>query len=240
MKKVFTLWVLGFSLGFSASSQSFQNMGFESATLVPVSGSEPYIIQWNPAMPGWSGWMGQVQVTSLRYNAECLTVCTSLGIIDQPGNSWGAPLVGRYSAIISAGPYMGGPYQASIAQTGLIPSDAQSVRFFGLFNGSSQMAPSADELIVSVGGQSLPIYSSLAPSGNYRVYSADVSAFAGQTAELRFTVATEAAPPGQPGRGSHLMLDFIFFSATPVPEPAVGILLLVGVCILGGWKLRKT
>jgi hypothetical protein len=239
MRRTFAVLVLASLCGsLPVAGQSFQNMGFESATLVPVSASEPYIIQWNPAMPGWSGWVGEVQVTSLRYNAECLTVCTSLGIIDQPGYSWGAPLVGRYSAIISAGPYLGGPYQASIAQTGLIPSNAQSVRFLGLFGGSSQIIPSADQLIVSVGGQSLPVYSFA--GSDYRTFAADVSAFAGQTAELRLTVATEPAIGGQQGRGSHLMLDFVFFSAVPVPEPTVGILLLVGVCILGGWKVRKT
>jgi hypothetical protein len=241
MKKVFVLWVVGFSLGFSANGQSFQNLGFESATIVPISGgSFGSEVQWNPAMPGWTGYLGANPVNWIHHNNACLSPCTAMFIYDQPGPLWRGPLVGNYSVALSAGPYTSGPYQASIAQTGLIPSDARSVHFFGLFNGSSQIIPAADQLIVSVGGQSLPIYSFVPEGRDYRDFAVDVSAFAGQTAELRFTVVTEAAPPGQQGRGSHLMLDFISFSATPVPEPAVGVFLLVGTCVLGWRKLRKS
>ena len=205
---------------FPAGSQTFQNLGFESAV---ISGSGG-IIDWNAAMPGWTGRIGAADPPLLHYNDQCLSPCTSIALVDQPGFNWGNPILGTYSVILSAGFDLGNRYESSIAQAGLIPSDAKSVRFFGRFNGPQSP-------IVSVAGQALPLYT-LNQLGNSTFYGADLSAFAGQTAELRFTVATDYATVLQ-GGGSRLMLDAISFSATPVPEPSVvSLLLLIGAGML--------
>jgi len=205
---------------FPLRSQTFQNLGFESAV---ISGSAGSIVDWNVAMPGWTGRIGASDPPLLHYNDGCLSPCSSIAIVDQPGFTWGNPLVGRYSVILTAGFDLGNRYESSIAQTGLIPTDAQSVRFLGRFNGP---APP----IVSVGGQAVPLYS-LNQTANFTVYGADIAAFAGQTAELRFTVASDYNTILQRG-GTQLMLDAISFSATPVPEPSVVVLLLLGVGIV--------
>jgi hypothetical protein len=229
MKKIFSLLIVATCCVLSsARGQSFQNLGFESATIVPFSSGVFTWAEWNPAMPGWIGYLGANQVNSLFYNDQCLSACTSLAIIDQPGFTFGAPLLGRYSAILSAGVDLDGRYEASIAQTGLIPSDAKSVRFLGSFSGTG--------LSVSVSGETLPLYS-LNQTANFTVYGADISQFAGQVGELRFTVATDQATARQ-GGGGRLVLDFISFSATPVPEPQAFVLLLLGGVILFYCKIR--
>src|ERR1039457_2250719 len=68
--------------------------------------------------------------------------------------------------------------------------------------------------LVSLAGQSIP-YFTLSTGPNYTLYGADVSAFSGQTVELRFS-----AVGGVVG-GNNWNLDNISFSNLPVPEPGV-------------------
>jgi len=229
MKKTTLFAIVASSLGlFPAGGQPFQNLGFESATIVPI---DDWSVQWNPAMPGWTGSVrGGNQVSSLFHRDTCLSSCTGIFIIDQPtiramGGHLIRPLAGQYSVMLEAGLGFAHapPYDASIAQTGVIPLDAQSLRFVGLFGGT---APP----VVSLGGQALSLHTFAGPG--FTLYAADVSAFAGQTAELRFTVTTDHAS-AQQGRGSAWLLDAISFSAVPVPEPSVVFLLLmIGGCVL--------
>ena len=59
------------------------------------------------------------------------------------------------------------------------------------------------------------------------MYAGEISPYAGQTAELRFTVPTAG--------GS---LDYIQFSTTPVPEPSTWALLGLGGALFWGLKRR--
>jgi len=220
MTKTTLLSIVASLIGlFPAGSQPFQNLGFESAV---ISGSGG-VVDWNAAMPGWTGRIGASDPPLLHYNDQCLSPCTSIAIVDRAGFTWGNPLLGTYSVILTAGFDLGNRYESSIAQTGLIPSDSQSIRFLGHFNG-------AQSPIISVAGQAVPLYA-LNQTANFTVYGADVAAFAGQTAELRFTVATDYDTVLR-GGGSQFMLDGILFSANPVPEPSVVLLLLLGGGIL--------
>jgi len=49
---------------------TFQNLGFESATLVPISGTSSSPVQFAPAFPGWTGSVGGVQQSAALYNSE--------------------------------------------------------------------------------------------------------------------------------------------------------------------------
>ena len=69
-------------------------------------------------------------------------------------------------------------------------------------------------------------------SDNYNIYAADVSAYAGQTAQLLFTAVA----------GNAGMLDNIQFSSTAVPEPNQFALAALGTLLLGcrRWKTAAT
>jgi hypothetical protein len=64
---------------------------------------------------------------------------------------------------------------------------------------------------------------------NYSIYEADISAYAGQTGQLLFSLPAHSSPG---------TLDNILFSSTPVPEPgAFGLFVLGGVMF--GLRHRK-
>jgi PEP-CTERM motif-containing protein len=106
------------------------------------------------------------------------------------------------------------PY--SLTQSGSVPADARTIHFFNF----------GLPLELRVNGTVVPLFYSNAQStvppiaiGSADV-SADVSVFAGQTVELRFTT---------PPQSSFLSgLDSISFSPQTIPEPATGFLLGLG------------
>jgi len=51
---------------------NFQNLGFESATLVPIFGNSSSPVQFAPALPGWTASVGGVQQTFTFYNDSLL------------------------------------------------------------------------------------------------------------------------------------------------------------------------
>jgi hypothetical protein len=104
----------------------------------------------------------------------------------------------------------------AIGQTGQIPASARAIIFY------ADTVP----IQVSFGGQILPVFHLDDGIVGYHPYGADVSSFAGQTAELRFTGI---------GGGS---LDFIQFSSQAIPEPDVPALSVLGAGLLG-WLWRK-
>jgi len=60
------LFTAGFH--FSAYAQgTFQNLDFEGAQIVPISGSPSWIATTN-ALPGWTGFVGANQVSRITYN----------------------------------------------------------------------------------------------------------------------------------------------------------------------------
>ena len=92
MTKTTLLSIVASLIGlFPAGSQPFQNLGFESAV---ISGSGG-IIDWNAAMPGWTGRIGVSDPPLLHYNNLCLSSCTSIAIVDRPGGHVGQPVAGN-------------------------------------------------------------------------------------------------------------------------------------------------
>ena len=119
------------------------------------------------------------------------------------------PLLGNYSVFLQGPSLFVPPGNPAIAQTGQIPQDAKSLVFVtGLsyaFN-------------TTFAGNAIPLVQ-IGATPKYVILSGDVSAFAGQTGELRFS-----------GGG---FLDAIHFSSQVVPEPSVLGLSAFGVLLLG-------
>ena len=216
---VFAL-VLG--AGGASGQGTFQNLDFESATLVPVSANT---VQFALAFPGWTGFIGGAQQTVALHNDINLDT-SGISVID---HGWSLPLggliQGNYTAILQAGLF-GIPSDTTLSQTRMVPSDARSLQFKVNLVGSP---PSV--LAVMLGGQQLSL-TALGSGSNYTMYGADVHAWAGQTAELDFTVLAER--PHVDNR--YAFLDSIQFSSQAVPEPGVFGLSALGALLLG-WRV---
>jgi hypothetical protein len=130
------------------------------------------------------------------------------------GPQWFSDQVLEGSYTVSLQPSMVGPtITAAIGQTGRIPQAAESVRFYG--NGA---------YVVTFGGQQIPVVA-LGTTSTYTIFGGDISSFANQTGELRFT-----------GVG---LLDAIQFSNLPTPEPSGFGLSALGALVLGWRVLRR-
>src|ERR1035441_4592146 len=109
----------------SARAQgSFQNLGFESATLVPPSSEQ---VQFAPAFPGWTGYVGGTQRAVATYNFLALD-SSVFSIIDYGfSNYFGLPgglIQGNFTAVLQAGvdstpPGGNQPADTTLAQMGL-------------------------------------------------------------------------------------------------------------------------
>jgi PEP-CTERM motif len=202
----------------SGTSQTFQDLDFEDAVIVPDPSSifYPNAVYASDALPGWTvtgGFMAGVQ-GDIGYNEVSL----------------GAPYVG-VSGINGSPPALDGAYSlnlyggsvdvptgVSISQTGLVPADAESISFIAVgpppFAGGS--------LMVSLGGQNIS-FSVLSSGAKYDLYGGNIpSELDGQSEQL-----TISAPEGN---NNYWEIDDIQFSALPVPEPnSLGLFALGGL-----------
>lgn len=220
------LFAFGFFLGMALDVQSqgnFQNLDFESANLNPVPpGEYGGLVPVALAFPGWTGYAGTNQVSQTRQNALTLGA-PNLAIF---GPNWTNDVIieGFYTAVLQPGVNPPSPaVSVSLAQTGLVPATAKSIELKLL-----------GDISVSLAGQ--PVQ--LAPSGNganYVLFRGDVSQFAGQVVELRFTAFAE------PGHTTGLdYLDSIQFSDIAIPEPSVLGLMVVRLAALAWRRERKS
>lgn len=131
-------------------------------------------------------------------------------ILHDSNSSFAQPLLGNYSVQLVNAFFPLPPGEISIAaimQTGTIPSGSRSIRFI-----ATSLAP-----VVSFGGNPMAVQR-IGTSARFNLFAGDVTAFTGQLGDLRFS---------QTG-----MLDEIWFSTLPVPEPDVELLLLAGVTLV--------
>ncbi len=167
---------LGYSQG------TFGNLNFEQVnTNSPIS------------ITGWTLYSGTVGYNTVSLGGAAITVHDSMSLAFQP-------LQGNYSVFIQ-GSAAGPPVSAAIGQSGQIPVNSLSLRFW---------ADPRSNLQVTFGGQLIPTFK-LSSTPNYDIFGGDISGFAGQTAELRFI--------GPANSGGYF--DNIFFSSQAVPEPSV-------------------
>jgi len=210
--------------------QGFVDLNFEAATLVPVPGSGGLFVEFPQAFPGWSESPG-AETTYAVYDAASIDG-TAISIMDTnsyPFASWldGVIIQGNYSAILAAG--LGSnhaPTDATLSQTGMVPLGTESLQFK-----ASELNSGA--FTVTLGDQTLSL-TVLGTGTNYILYGANVSQWAGQTADLAFTELAE-----NPHRDdTYLVLDAIQFSPEPIPEPSViGLFSISGLYLC--WRMRS-
>src|ERR1039457_146039 len=201
----------------SVRAQAFTNLNFESASLVPAGG---FYVQFNQAFPGWTGTVGGVQQTLALSNNAYLDT-SGISIINHgwsnpfagfgfPNAGSGGLIQGNYTAILQAGLY-GVPADTSLSQTGLVPANVQSLQFEAHqeVDGGSPIIPFA----VTLGGQTLSLIT-ISNALNYTLYGANISSWAGQTAQLSFTVFAENPHLDN----QYLYLDAIQFSTQSIPD----------------------
>ena len=186
-------------------SQGFVNLNFESP--IPPLPSGPAFMPITNALPGWTGYIGGEQVAEVVYNSRALD---GAGISLHSPTSSLQPIQGNYSVLLQGARFSSA--SAAIAQLGQITSSINSL-FFLAQNSTLQ---------VTFAGQLIP-YFQVNQTDNYMTFAADISSFAGQTGELRFT-----AP-----QNSFSFLDGVRFSSTVVPEPSIYSLLGCGVLLFG-------
>ncbi len=213
------------ALLWNASGQSFVNLNFESAQLSAYGAGG--IVPATNAIPGWTAYISGVSQTDIVYNDVPLSdpwvtlqgTNSNLGIY--------SPVQGRYFAMLW-GQYNSGNYPnfftntAAIGQTGQIPLSALSLTFWGTIGGMQ----------ATFNGQTLDFLVT-GSTANYTIYSADVSAHAGQTGQLLFT-----DPYYAPFVGGPAIIDNIQFSTSPVPEPSI-LGLFGGGFFLLVWQRRR-
>jgi hypothetical protein len=192
-------------------SQGFVNLNFEAAKNLGVPGSFTQLSATN-AFPGWT-----VSAYYILYDDVSLSGY-DVSIIDTNTPYYTTPIQGKYYAMLIPVNLPGYGYYTSIGQTGQIPLSAESISFWGNI-GSIQ---------ITFNGQPLSfVITDTTP--NYFIYGADISAYAGQTGQLLFSV-----PPQSSGG----ILDNIQFSSTPVPEPGTFGLFAMGGALLA-WRRLK-
>ncbi len=233
MKRSFTLsrpLLLPLFLGVlpALGQGSFQNLNFESALIDQTHA--PGGVSTTDALPGWTAYSSTNQATQVLFNDFCLgATCISLLGTNSPV---GPPIEGGFSVLLQggvSGPGTLHPTAASIRQTGLVPASSRSVRFKAQLD--SLGVPGV--LSMSLDGVNIP-YVSLSSGPNYTLYGGDISAFAGRTAELGFSLFGGAGIDY-----SIWNLDSIEFSDLAVPEPSVLGLSLLGALLLGWRHWRK-
>jgi len=167
-------------------------------------------------MPGWTAYIDDTPIDQVVYNTRPLDAA-EVSLQGVASDSL-TPIQGDYTVELFGASRFAPQQSAAIGQTGQIPASARSLLFWGY---------STD---VSFGGHALSL-SVLDITPNYYIYGADISAFAGQTGELRFTV-----PPQ-----SLSVIDNIQFSDQRVPEPGAFAVSVLGASVLGWrvWRRRR-
>ena len=204
--------LLGKEYGYSQNP--FLNLDFESPILPLIPDSSHFVPAMN-AVPGWSVYDGNNPLNSVLFNT--LSLGAPAVSFHSTVSGW-APIQGDYSVIIQqpTGAFLP---NAAIAQTGQIPLSAISLIFYG----TSLMQ-------VTFNSQPLSLVQ-LGSAPNYAIMGADISAFAGQTGELRFQMPTLSF-------NAMSYLDNIQFSDQTIPEPGAVGLFATGT-LLFGWRLRR-
>ena len=229
-----SLLIAASSIGLSCG-QGFVNLGFESATFVPIAGDSLGRVQFAQAFPGWTGTVGGLSPDGVLSNNVYLSTA-GFSLIKSNFNTFGVVpgglIQGKFTAVLQSGTLTNTltGVDTSLSQTGLVPAGTQSLQFkaFQAFDADGAFT-------VSLGGQILSLLT-LGSGANYALYGADISGFAGQTQPLNFSV------PGHTPQssGEYLYLDAIQFSSTPVPEPGAFALSAAGgvFLVLRRWNKK--
>lgn len=225
--------VLGL-LSVSCQGAAFRNLDFQSPNIRVLARSEPWIDHLvKDVIPGWHLQFGGVEQNLMLYNNS--TQLFANAILQGPR----VPRVGDiFMFHMNTGISFDFSYEnmasASIYQVGQVPASAKSIHFHVGFG----FHTSIHDFHVTINNTLLPLIEYDAMEHTIH-YQADVSSWAGGTAELRFTVE-----PDREFNGFHnyVGLGAIEFSPIPVPaipEPSTWALLATGLAALG-WATRNS
>jgi hypothetical protein len=178
----------------------FQNLDFELAT-IPTS-TPPGIVSVGDAIPRWTAFGGQMVYNSVGLGGAVV-------ILYGPGLGQSQLLQGNYSVGLRNSVSDPRP-QASIAQTGQVPSSANSILYY---------AKNGTGIAVSFSGVRLNTFL-LSSTPEYDIFGADIAGRGAQIGELRFTAISGG------------VIDDIQFSTQVVPEPSASTLLVGGLAVL--------
>ena len=222
-KNIIFLFVAAALMNLNGFSQGFVNLGFEKA-VINISGAPQFQTYASNAIPGWTAYISGAAQTTLAYNAISLG---SAAISIHDTNDVYPKIQGVYFILLQSASqaFPLGPQSAGIGQTGQIPVWAMTMSFWGYFGGS-----------LSFNNQSLS-YLQTGSAANYNIWTVDISAFAGQTGELLFTVPF---PNPYFGYGNSARIDNIQFSSTAVPEPGTLALVALGASLFGLRRKRNS
>ena len=221
---------MGISLFFlkGYAQGAFQNLDFEAANLpsVPSGG----LVSSLTAIPSWTAFYSTNVTTQILHNNYALGA-VNISIIG-PGFAGAASfpaIQGNYSVFLQSGLLQSTTRTlAAIAQTGIIPGTALSLRF----SVGTYLVGDPAQLVVAIGGQNIPIFP-LTTTASHTVYGVDISGFSGQTKELRLSALPTQADPY-----NYFLIDAIQFSNQPIPEPSACCLFGLGA-LLFGFHSRK-
>ena len=197
----------------------FQNLGFDDAITNTVVQYAPGFFHGptSELLPGWQINLGPF----INYNS----LLSGLGfgtIVSQRFSltNFGSVVFGKFGLVLVPGYDMQtGIYSPIVlTQTGDIPSDMKSVHFL---NYGSPFELQVDNALIPLTVESnVLVHGALVSS-----LAGDISSFAGQSVELKFTTLDT------PDFGVN-SLDSISLSSEPVPEPSVLVLFGVGALLL--------
>lgn len=208
---------------------TFVNLNFESAN-VPIipSGQAGVDVAVSDGIPGWLAFHGSNQTLQMLHN-DISIFSVQVGILGPNwNNTFGIPVIeGNYSAVIQAGSDSLTPVPAAISQTGLISATAKSIQL----KVQSVFANPASQFNVTIAGLNIALLP-LSSNSSYTLYAGDISAFAGQTRELRISALPTTYAY------SSFVLDSIVFSDQTIPEPSTLGLLGLGA-LLFGWRFGR-
>jgi hypothetical protein len=179
---------------FALNVNAFANLDFESAQPPAHDPESIQLLDWSIAAPGWGHSNGD-DTSAVYYGVPHVGVSQWFLLTDI------SPFVlaGHYSLSFKSGYASsmgeGGWINAYIAQTGIIPQDAENIQLLA-----------TGPVNVTIGGNSI----ALTALGN-NMYVGNISAYAGLNEELRIINASAI------GDSTSITIDNIQFSPVPLP-----------------------
>lgn len=228
---------LFFLPGLPAKAAAFLNLDFESSpSFPPGDNNHPFTI-YADALPGWTVHRGNT-VQDGAWANEFILDSAGVALL-----TLGPSVIeGQKSAYLqSTATDFGNPsfINVAISQVGDVPLGSQSLRFKTLNQWYSNFPIPPGPFEVSLGGTGFSLIPTLS-NGGYVEYAANVSPWAGQTAELSIRVLASDAWGNANFHEGWAVVDSITFSPSPVPEPSAVALIGLGGLFLLGFRRRKT
>jgi hypothetical protein len=219
-------------------AQQFRDLDFESPSPAGLQeiqqhGANQWVLNLADALPGWSLDFGGVPQSVLLYQTVAQTLPSaslySIAYTPPPFNDFPGDYFFQFHSGFAAStdPAI---LEVSLYQTGIIPTEARTLQFFGDIT--------EGQFNVSIDGHSLPLFHLKAEPYGYE-YGVDVSQWAGRVAELRFTA--EKGVPLTFGGGD---IAAVQFSPLPIATPELGswfmaIFGAIGLCFLRRFRIVR-